>query len=121
MKKMHVLGKVSPTSCSLFSVLFRDRVICNYQNSSFKSWVLENFFVIMFKCMSGFTIKNGKFVLPLQEKMSYENSPDRCDSFGFTNHFYGLDKYSNNYLNQWKLIESLQKTWTTNSPCSRRQ
>ena len=43
-------------------------------------------FYIMLKCMAGFTTENGKFIMPLQEKMSYQSSFDRCDSFGFTNH-----------------------------------
>ena len=42
---------------------------------------------IMFKCMSGFTTENGKFIMPLQDKMSYDNSSNHCDSFGFTNYF----------------------------------
>ena len=44
-------------------------------------------FEIMFKCMSGFTTENGKFIMPLKEKLSYENSFDRCDRFGLTNDF----------------------------------
>ena len=30
--------------------------------------------------MPGFTTENAKFIMPLQEKMSYGNSFDRCDS-----------------------------------------
>ena len=37
--------------------------------------------------MSGFTTEVGKFIMPLEEKLSFENSFDRCDRFGFTNHF----------------------------------
>ena len=47
-------------------------------------------FKIRFKCMSGFTTENAKFIMPLQEKMSYDNAFDSCDSFGFTNQFFGL-------------------------------
>ena len=36
--------------------------------------------------MSGFTTDNGKYIMPLQEKLSYYNAVDHCDSFGFTNH-----------------------------------
>ena len=43
---------------------------------------------IMFKCMSGFTTENGKFIMFLEEKLSYGNSFDRCDSFGFKDHSY---------------------------------
>ena len=44
----------------------------------------------MFKCMSGFTTEKGKFIMPLQEKLSYSSSFDRCDSLGFRNNLYGL-------------------------------
>ena len=44
-------------------------------------------FEIMFKCLSGFTTENGKFIMPLKEKLSYEDSFDRCDRFGFTDDF----------------------------------
>ena len=43
-------------------------------------------FEIMFKCMSGFTTDNGKFIMPLQEKFSYKNSFEHCDSLGFKKH-----------------------------------
>ena len=45
---------------------------------------------IKFKCMSGFTTEHGKFIMPLQEKLSYGDSSDHCSSFGFTKHFYAL-------------------------------
>ena len=60
------------------------------KNLSFKSWDIFNGFAefeIMFKCMSGFTTENGKYILPLEEKLSYDNSFDRCDRFGFTINF----------------------------------
>ena len=60
------------------------------KNLSFKSRALsdgEADFKIMFKCMSGFTTENDKYILPLQEKLSYKHAFDRCDRFGFTNHF----------------------------------
>ena len=44
-------------------------------------------FKVMFKCLSGFTTESGKFIMPLQEKLSYENSVDLCDSFGFKKPF----------------------------------
>ena len=74
-------------------------------------------FEIMFKCMSGFTTNNGKFIMPLQEKFSYKNSIDYCDSFGFKNH---PDDPTGEKL-QIKLIESLKKTWTTDPSCTRRK
>ena len=58
-----------------------------------KSWAIDDRkaeFEIRFKCMSGFTTENAKFIKPLQEKMSYDDSFDSCDSFGFTNQFYDL-------------------------------
>ena len=42
---------------------------------------------IQFKCMSGFTTDNGKFIMPLQEKLSYSKSFDHCDRLGFQNSF----------------------------------
>ena len=53
-----------------------------------KSRQQELGFAIMFKCMSGFITDNGKYIMPLQEKLSYYNSVDRCNSFGFKNHSY---------------------------------
>ena len=50
----------------------------------FADWALS--YKIMFKCMSGFTTDNGKFIMPLHEKLPYYSSVDRCDSFGFKNH-----------------------------------
>ena len=41
-------------------------------------------FEILFKCMSGATTDNGKFFMPLREKLSYDDSSGRCDSEGFT-------------------------------------
>ena len=40
-------------------------------------------FEVMFKCMSGSTTKNGKFIMPLGEKLTYTDSVSRCDSWGF--------------------------------------
>ena len=40
-------------------------------------------FEIIFKCMSGTTTDNGKFIMPLKEKLSYDDSSGRCDSEGF--------------------------------------
>ena len=34
--------------------------------------------------MSGFTTKNGKFMMPLEDKLTYTDSISRCDSLGFT-------------------------------------
>ena len=67
------------------------RVNFNGRNLSFKSDdILFGYadFEIRFKCMSGFTTENAKFIMPLEEKMSYDNAFDSCDSFGFTNKFY---------------------------------
>ena len=50
---------------------------------------------IQFKCMSGFTTETGKFVMPLQEKLSYSNSFDHCDRLGFQNSFLLLDPIKN--------------------------
>ena len=44
---------------------------------------LDTVFEIIFKCMSGATTKNGKFIMPLKEKLSYHDSSDRCDGKGF--------------------------------------
>ena len=33
--------------------------------------------------MSGATTENGKFIMPLKEKLSYDDSLGRCDSEGF--------------------------------------
>ena len=44
----------------------------------------DNDFKIIFKCMSGGTTKNGKFIKPLQEKLTYGDSSDRCESKGFS-------------------------------------
>ena len=41
-------------------------------------------FQIIFKCMSGSTTENGKFIVPLTEKLTYPKSSDRCDSQGLT-------------------------------------
>lgn len=34
--------------------------------------------------MSGGTTENGKFIKPLQEKLTYGDSSDRCESKGFS-------------------------------------
>ena len=68
-------------------------------------------FQIMFKCMSGFTTENAKFIMPLEEKMSYDNSVDTCESFGFINQLHVLPL---KLINHQKLNESLKKTWITN-------
>ena len=34
--------------------------------------------------MSGATTENGKFIKPLQEKLTYGDSSDRCESKGFS-------------------------------------
>ena len=75
-------------------------------------------FKIKFKCMSGFTTENVKFIMPLHEKMSYNDSFDSCDSFGFTNLFYELPFKLRNHQ---KSNESLKKTWTTDSSCQQRK
>ena len=68
---------------------------------SLKSWDLDfgAGFEIMFKCMSGYTTNNGKFIMPLQEKLTYNNALDRCESFGFKNHFYGSSVEHSHQLN----------------------
>ena len=48
-------------------------------------------FEIIFKCMSGFTTSKGKFIMPLDKKMSHDDSIQRCNSFGIT--FYSYDKH----------------------------
>ena len=62
------------------------QVTWNSRNLSVKSYDLERGldFEIMFKCMSGLTTENAKFIKPLKEKMSYDNSFDSCNSSGFT-------------------------------------
>ena len=54
---------------------------------TFKSDIMEQFkneFKIIFKCMTGATTDNGKFIMPLEEKLSYDDSFDRCESEGFS-------------------------------------
>ena len=64
----------------------------NSPNLSFKSDGLreELNFEIRFKCMSGLTTENAKFIMPLKEKMSYEKSFESCESFGFIYQFNNL-------------------------------
>ena len=66
-----------------------------------------NGFEIRFKCMSGFTTENGKFIMPLQEKNSYGNSVDQCESFGFSNHIH--------YVIWWKLLLFLNRPKTNSN------
>ena len=54
---------------------------------AFKSEIVQYFepnFEIVFKCMSGATTKKGKFIMPLKEKLSYDDTVNVCDSEGFT-------------------------------------
>ena len=67
-------------------------------------------FEIWFKCMSGFTNENGKFIMPLQEKMSYKNSMNTCDSFGFINHFYDLKWLKVKFIINESITTSIIKT-----------
>ena len=56
------------------------------QNMTFQSGIWQNYdidFEIKFKCMSGATTENGKFIMPLKEKLSYNDSSHRCNSEGF--------------------------------------
>ena len=64
------------------------QIFLNFVYPSVNLENLDNDFEIIFKCMSGATTGNGKFIMPLKEKLSYHDSSDRCDSEGFTN---GLD------------------------------
>ena len=68
--------------------------------------------------MSGFTTDNGKFIMPLQEKLPYYNSLDRCDSFGFNNHYESIRSKA---IKATQNLESLKKTWTTDLSCQRRK
>jgi len=45
---------------------------------------LNSEFEIIFKCMTGATSDNGNFIMPLEEKLSYDDSVDRCESKGFS-------------------------------------
>ena len=38
----------------------------------------------MFKCMKGAVAENGKFIMPLSEKLTVKDSIERCESQGFT-------------------------------------
>ena len=70
-------------------------------------------FKIKFKCMSGFTRQNAKFIMPLQEKMSYDNSVDSCDSFGFTSTFlWPRLKITNHLKTEWILEKDLDYRFT---------
>ena len=51
--------------------------------------------------MSGFVTKNGKYIMPLQDKSSYHNSYDLCDSIGFTNNLFENEK--SHFLSQLHL------------------
>ena len=44
-------------------------------------------FEIKFKCMKGVTTENGKFLMPLSEKLTHAESIDRCKSQGFSSKF----------------------------------
>ena len=60
------------------------RKVC--QNMTFRSGIWQYYdidFEIMFKCMSGATTEDGKFIMPLKEKLSYNDSSHRCNSAGF--------------------------------------
>ena len=91
-KNMYVWGTFSPISRSLVSVCLGFCVgidlSARADNSSLKSYVSADPFKIMFKCMSGYTTERGKFIMPVQEKLSYDNSFGRCESFGFKNDSY---------------------------------
>ena len=39
-------------------------------------------FKIIFKCMTGSTIKSGKFILPISKKMTYSKATERCERLG---------------------------------------
>ena len=57
-----------------------------FLNFAYHNEILQQFdtdFEIIFKCMSGATTENGKFIMPLEEKLSYGDSSDRCDGWGF--------------------------------------
>ena len=57
-----------------------------FLNFAYHNGILQEFdtdFEIIFKCMSGATTENGKFIMPLKEKLSYDDSLGRCDSEGF--------------------------------------
>lgn len=45
-------------------------------------WIKPFGFEIMFKCMTGFTTTNGKFLKPLSEKLTYSKSGGRCERLG---------------------------------------
>ena len=85
-----------------------------------------NEFKIIFKCMSGFTTANGKFIMPLKEKLSYDDSSNRCESEGFSiccdlfwNLFWfeisvWLCHHDMNPLKDWDFKFILLKTRTNN-------
>ena len=75
----------------------------------------------MFKCMSGFTTDNGKFIMALPEKLSYDNSIDRCERFGFKRTFLWLHLVKNGNKSAKTLTESLENSWTTDSSFRRRK
>ena len=51
-------------------------------------------FEVMFKCMSGFTTETGKFIMPFEEKLTYKDSMNRCDSRDSKKRFHGLQLMS---------------------------
>ena len=86
-------------------------------------------FQIIFKCMSGSTTENGKFIVPLTEKLTYPKSSDRCDSQGLTRFLLPLMVYSlpsemelnqMDHLRWWSIINPNGKTGTSDSPSSNR-
>ena len=102
-----------------FVFLCRNQVTWKIRNLTLKSREQEMGFAIMFKCMSGFITDNGKYIMPLQEKLSYYNSVDRCNSFGFKTIL--ITRSLKQLLKQHKFLQSLKKTWITDLSCRRRK
>ena len=86
-------------------------------------------FQIIFKCMSGSTTENGKFIVSLTEKLTYPKSSDRCDSQGLTRFVSPIMVYSQpsemelnqmDHLRWWSIINPNGKIRTSDTPSSNR-
>ena len=86
------------------------QVTRNSHNLSLKRYNLEYGevdFKIRFKCMSGFTLQNAKFIKPLKGKMSYVKSFDNCDSLDSQTNFVTSHKTHKSSKTKWILEKDL--------------
>ena len=76
--------------------------------------------------MSGLTTKNVKFIKPLEEKLTYTDSINRCDSWGFR--ACSLNVYREKWhqaFNSLMVVNDIVnlwlKTWTTDASGPKRR